>query len=201
MAGSAPVRFYTAGMSDRQSCERRVYRLATLLTGNPKLAAGVITVVVDAQPDLGRLDSAHMDRLTVLRSREIRAGVLRTPMIPDDLADALAKLPAQQREAWILAKVYQLPDRELARAMDCSLTATKRHLELADQSMRQQLGPELAEDGPQLLLRYSMTLDVPAFFRAQQRRRRIVRWLLSGLLLAILLSAAIVIWRWIIAAG
>jgi hypothetical protein len=61
-------------MADRESCERRVYRLATLLTGNPKLATGVITAVVDAQPDLRRLDSAHMDRLTVLRSREITTG-------------------------------------------------------------------------------------------------------------------------------
>lgn len=188
-------------MPDRESCERRVYRLATLLTGNPKLAAGVITAVVDAQPDLRRMDSAHMDRLTVLRSREIKPGLLQSPEIPEDLADALAALPAQQRESWILTRVYQLPERELARAMDCSLTATKRHLEQADQAMFERLGPELAADGPRLLLSYSMTLDVPAFFRAQQKRKRIVRLMMFGLIALLVIVAIVVVGYVVVEAG
>ena len=56
---------------ERPSCERRVYRLATLLTGDPVAATRVIESVVSAQPDLRRLDNAHLDRLTILRSREI----------------------------------------------------------------------------------------------------------------------------------
>ena len=55
-------------MLDREACERRVYRLAALLTGNPVAATRVIRAVVGAQPDLRALDDAHMDRLTVLRS-------------------------------------------------------------------------------------------------------------------------------------
>src|SRR5262245_27370010 len=48
--------FYGVQMLDRESCERRVYRLATLLTGDPRAATAVIIRVVDAQPDLRRLD-------------------------------------------------------------------------------------------------------------------------------------------------
>jgi len=182
-------------MPDRESCERRVYRLATLLTGIPTLATDVITAVVAAQPDIRTLDSAHMDRLTILRSRETTPGVLRSPIVPEELGAALAALPAQQREAWVLARVYQLPERELARAMDCSLTATKRHLEQADQAMVQRLGPELAADGPRLLLQYSMTLDVPRFFRSKQRRKRIMRTAFVTLLIVLIVLAIIVIWQ------
>jgi hypothetical protein len=180
-------------MPDRESCERRVYRLATLLTGNPKLATGVITAVVDAQPDLRQLDSAHMDRLTVLRSREIKPAVLRVPLVPSELAEALAALPAQQREAWILGRVYQLPERELARAMDCSLIATKRHLDQADATMERWLGSTKVAKGRRLLLRYTMTLDVPPFFRAQQKRKRIVRYVIFGLIGLIIIAAIIIL--------
>ena len=47
-------------MLDRVSCERRVYRLAVMLTGNPTAATRVISEVVNSQPDLSTLDSAHM---------------------------------------------------------------------------------------------------------------------------------------------
>src|SRR4051794_40768972 len=69
-------------MLDREGCERRVYRLATLLTGNPIAATQVIAQVVDAQPDLRQLDGAHMDRLTVLRSREINPSFLIHETVP-----------------------------------------------------------------------------------------------------------------------
>ncbi|TVQ54042.1 MAG: hypothetical protein EA377_06555 [Phycisphaerales bacterium] len=181
-------------MADRQACERRVYRLATLLTGNPRLAAGVITVVVDARPDLDRLDSAHLDRLTVLRSREIRPGRLVDPALPDEVAETLASLPPQQREAWVFARVYGMPLREIARAMDCSLKAIERHLDQADRAM-EALKSISAEEAAKRLLAFSMRLDVPAFYRIQQRRRRIVRQLLAGLVLTLGIALIIVVWR------
>src|SRR4030095_11058661 len=122
-------------MLDREACERRVYRLATLLTGNPIAATKVIAQVVDAQPDLRNLDSAHMDRLTVLRSREVKPAMLVHELAPPEMAEALANLTPQQREAWVFARVYHVPEREVARAMDCSVTATQRHLELAETAL------------------------------------------------------------------
>lgn len=179
-------------MLTREACERRVYRLATLLTGNPMTATGVITVVVDAQPDLTRLDGTHLDRLTVLRSRELRPGMIVHDEVDPAVAEALTDLPPQQREAWVFARVYQVPLRQIARAMDCSVGATERHLGQADAAMVESLGRADAAKAPKTLLDYSMKLDVPAFFRARQRQRRIVRLMLRVLI--VLLIAAGIIW-------
>lgn len=175
-------------MPTREACERRVYRLATLLTGNPLAATGVITAVVDAQPDLTRVESTHLDRLTVLRSRELRPGMIVADGVDSAVAEALADLSSQCREAWIFARVYRMPLRTMARAMDCSVGATERHLEQAESAMRESLGRDLAAEAPKMLLEYSMTLDVPDFYRAQQRRRRIVRLLLWALVVAVCLA-------------
>ena len=183
-------------MLDRGACERRVYRLATLLTGNPNAATKVIKRVLSAQPDLAELDSAHMDRLTVLRSRELRPAALVSELVAPRLSQALARLPAQQREAWVFARVYATPEREMSRAMDCSVTATQRHLEQAEQALEAQLGPAASEAAPGLL-RYSMTLDVPEFYRQQELRRRRIRLSLKLAALAAaaaLLGALILFW-------
>ncbi len=178
---------YTACMLDREACERRVYRLATLLTGNPVAATKVIHYVIEAQPDLSQLDSAHMDRLTVLRSRELPVSILAFDKVPHRLAEALANLSPQQREAWVFARVYGAPEREIAKAMDCSLTATLRHLEQADTTLRARLGESGAADAPRIILEYSMQLDVPEFYRAQRRRQRQLK---LGLLIAALVAAS-----------
>jgi hypothetical protein len=188
-----------AAMLDRAACERRVYRLATLLSGAPGAAVRVIEAVIDAQPDLRRLDSAHMDRLTVLRSREIAAATLVDERIPPAAAEALAALTAQQREAWVLARVYRLQRREVARAMDCSINAIALHLEQAEAAMHAALGGEI---GPaaEALLGYSMGLDVPAFYRARRRRRRRLRFV-GRLLLVLLVAVLLGMLAWWIATG
>lgn len=183
-------------MLDRAACERRVYRLAVLLTGDPVAATGVIAKVVGSQPDLAQLDSAHMDRLSVLRSREIRPAALVSDVVPPKTAEALAGLTAQQREAWVFARVYQTPPREMSRAMDCSSTAADRHLQLADAAMRRALGGD-ADAAAQRFREYSMTLDVPAFYREAQRRRRHMRLavrLAIAAVIALLLGALAVWW-------
>lgn len=178
-------------MLDRLACERRVYRLASLLTGNPIAATKVIEQVVDAQPDLQNLDSAHMDRLTVLRSREIKPATLVDGQVPQEVSTALANLSAQQREAWVLANVYLAPQREMARAMDCSVTASQRHLELANAALAVRLGVA-ATDAPAALLNYSMSLDVPRFYRLEQARRRHTKAAL--LIMAAAAVALIIAW-------
>jgi hypothetical protein len=158
-------------MLDRESCERRVYRLATLLTGDPHAATRVIGQVIDVQPDLSRLDGPHMDRLTVLRSREIASRPLRSDVVPAAIAEAIARLPPQQREAWVFSRVYQLQDRELAKAMDCSVTATRLHLNNAEQTVIRWLGADAAHAADSLL-RYSMSLEVPGIYRVLRDRKR-----------------------------
>lgn len=188
---------YTPTMLDREACERRVYRLATLLAGNPAAATNVIAEVVDAQPDLRDLDSAHMDRLTVLRSREIEPATLVHDLIPPKVAEAVAGLTSQQREAWVFARVYRAPEREIARAMDCSVTATMRHLDLADAAMSAKLGAQMAATAAPTLLSYSMSMDVPKFYRVERIRRRHARialmWLGAGAA-ALIIAAAILWW-------
>jgi hypothetical protein len=184
------------GMLDRAACERRVYRLATLLTGNPIAAAKVIERVVDAQPDLQNLDSAHMDRLTVLRSREISPAVIANDHVPMEVAEALAGLTDQQREAWVFARVYGLAEREMAKAMDCSVTATQRHLEKAEETMAARLGKG-AGGAATSLREYSMSLDVPEFYRARRRRRRRLRLAAMLILAGAAAAGLIVLARWL----
>lgn len=176
------------GVLDRESCERRVYRLATLLTGNPVAAAKVIAQVVDAQPDVRKLDSAHMDRLTVLRSREIAPSAIVDNAIPISTAEALAGLSPQQREAWVLRHVYRAPDREIARAMDCSVTATQRHRETSETILRECLREGQIDNLGNALLTYSMSLDVPNFYRAAKRRRSQLKLTLLLAVMALLLG-------------
>jgi len=185
---------------DRMSCERRVYRLAVLLTGDRVAAARVIEEVVGAQPDLRSLDGAHLDRLTILRSREVRSSALRDETLPAAIGDALATVAAQQREAWVLTRVYQLGPRELARAMDCSVTASARHLEQADRALVEALGAR-TDEAAVLLLKLSHALDVPEFYRARMasgRRRRIV---LVGVLVMVIVAALTAILLSVLRAG
>ncbi|MHC4588034.1 MAG: hypothetical protein ACYTAQ_01560 [Planctomycetota bacterium] len=176
---------------NRAACERRVYRLATLLTGDPVAATRVIEAVVGAQPDVRRLSSARLDRLTVLRSREIEPAGISAAAVGSAAARALADLPGQAREAWVLTHAYRLSLRETSRAMDCSTTATRRHLARADEALAAVLGDAVAGTGEQLRA-YSSSLSIPAFYRARRRRRQQIRRVLVALLLAAVI--AVVLW-------
>ncbi|MHC4947432.1 MAG: sigma factor-like helix-turn-helix DNA-binding protein [Planctomycetota bacterium] len=180
-------------MVNREACERRVYRLAALLTGDTGAAVGVIAEVIGAQPDLRRLDTAHLDRLAVLRSRAVPAGPVADADMPPAWAGAIAGLPPQGREAWVFARVYGLSSRQAARAMDCSVTATGRHLEQADAALAGAGVPP--GEAAAALRAWSMRLDVPAFYRAAQRRRRRVRWLWRTLAAVVALAAIIALLR------
>ena len=186
-------------MPDREACERRVYRLATLLTGNPNAAVDVIASVVGAQPDLSRLDNSHMDRLTVLRSREIKPSTLVGEQLGHQVSSALASLTSQQREAWVFAHVYRMPLREAAKAMDCSVHAAEQHLRSSTEAMAARAGSASeAAAAAAALLAYSMSLDVPQFFRQQQHRirvRRRVFFIVTMLILAACIALGVAWWR------
>lgn len=172
-------------MLDRESCERRVYRLAVLLTGDPQAAVKVISQVLDSQPDLRNLDGAHMDRLTVLRSREVKPAAMADPGVLEEVAEAVSRLPVQQREAWVFARVYRMEPREMARAMDCSTTALTMHLEQADAALVRWLGRNASLAGEQVL-RYSLALEVPRVYRAARFKQE--RWRLIFLRVAVVVT-------------
>ncbi len=184
-------------MAERDACERRVYRLALLLTGDPDASERVVAAVVDAQPDLDRLDSAHLDRLTVLRARERRGRRRDHAAFPDRVGRALLRLPRQVREAWIFTRVYRTPDRAAAKATDCSVTALRRHVEQADRMMAKALGGDADAVAAQIL-QHSMRIDLPPGARARRaahrRRRRLTK---AGLgLAAVIALAGAAWWAW-----
>lgn len=135
----------------RSAAQARAWRLALLLTGSEDLAAEVAIQVRRAQPRLEALDPRRLDRLVVLRSREVvqraprHASRAPTSAAPDTAAEApqearalvgaLAAIEEQPREAWILARIDGLDEIEVARSMDCSKTATARFLAEADNAI------------------------------------------------------------------
>jgi len=157
---------------NRAACERRAYRLATLLTGDPSTAVGVLEAVERSQPDLRAIDSTRLDRLTIFRSRDVTAGPLPAEALPARAAGALADLAAQPREAWVLIRAYGLPLRDTARAMDCSVTATRRHIEFADQRMAAILDGHGVAGAIEALRAYSKSLRVPDHYVVHRERRR-----------------------------
>lgn len=179
---------------NRAACERRAYRLATLLTGDPAGAVGVLEAVERSQPDLRAMDSARLDRLTVLRSREVQPGPLPAEALPPAAARAIADLGAQPREAWLLVRAYGLPLRETAKAMDCSVTATTRHIERADDVLASSLGGKGVAGAIEALRTYSKSLSLPEHYvvrRARRRRNKRVLALILLILLVILFMAVI----------
>lgn len=167
----------------------RTYRLALLLTGTPAGAARVTREVLAARGAAAAIDEAHLDRLTILRARDVLPARIADDRLESAAAAALATMGAQRREAWILADVYRLPVREVACAMDCSKTAAARHLDAA-RSVIGERGAEFAA----ALQAWALAVDVPSFSRRRLPRvdRRSLRTV-AGILIVILLTAAIML--------
>lgn len=184
-------------MPDPVACVRRLYRLSILLTLDVSVARRALKRILTTSHRIDRIDSAHLDRLTILGCREIGAVNPATLAIASPGLDYLAALSMQQREAWVLARVYRVPEREMARSMDCSTTAARRHLELADKRMADV--PDQTEFVDELL-RFTLALDAPSVeIRRQQRRHRWRRsrpWIVLVLILGMLIAAFVVARTW-----
>lgn len=188
-------------MLSREACERRVYRLAALVLGHPAAATAVIEAVLAARPDVSTLDGVHLDRLTLLRTREIPSAILVSDEVPLAVAQRLAALPMQQREAWVLARVYATPPRDAARSMDCSFHAFQQHLQAADAAMMatDSVGGAVVPgaDAVAALRAWSRSLDLPEVYqRRRMRRQAVKRTLAAALLLALVLAAIIAAMIW-----
>ncbi len=150
-------------MNRQQAYERRVWRLAHLLASPDQAVPLVRRVVWRRRGDLDRLDAAHLDRLVILTARELPSGsrvawantlahgestgtqhrheympVPRPPTLAAELLRHLHSMPRQPMEAWILSRLDDLDLMAASRAMDCSKTATARHLEAADEHLQRQ---------------------------------------------------------------
>ena len=112
--------------------------------------------------------------------------------MPTRVSETLAGLAHQPREAWLLSRTYRMPLRDVARAMDCSSTATARHLQQAEEALAGALGDDVGE-AARTLLDYSLTLVVPEFFRAGRRRREHLR----RVVIAIALLASVFVMMWL----
>lgn len=176
--------------------ERRIWRLAFLLTGDGAVAADVIDAVLRDQPDPASLEPARLDRLVVLHTREARSRRAGgAPPLPDSKAaralQAVVTLEHQPREAWVLTHLDDLEELRVSRAMDCSRTAAARHLEAAEGAMKAALGADLAAC-VEALRRAADDLDPVAIIMRQRARRRRERnrRALIGAGLAIIAAAA-----------
>lgn len=131
-------------MEQREAYERRVWRLAYLLSGGDELGAGrIVTEVVDTRRKLEAVEASRLDRLVVLAARRLRSsGKLgRSKQAPVDPGIAVLRqtlvLPYQSFEAWILARVDGLDEVATGRAMDSSRTAANTHLNAANKLVRE----------------------------------------------------------------
>lgn len=191
-----------AGREERDALERRIWRLAYLLTGDAPGAVALVDRILDAQPNPGALDPAHLDRLVIQQAREMsrvaRKG--RAPAAPlagakpaaqEALTAALA-MPHQPLEAWVLVRIDDLDELRMSKAMDCSRTAARNHLAAGDEQMRQRLGDRL---GPAVAALKEMadSLDpgpIIAAHRAARRKQRRRRVGTITVVVAIVLLAA-----------
>lgn len=136
----------------RHALERRIWRLAFLLTGDPAGAAALVDRILKAQPRPESLDPAHLDRLVIQQAREMdRAKAAPAQVAPgsglepaaQEALTAALSMPHQPLEAWVLARVDELDELRMSRAMDCSKTAARNHLGAGDEQMRAKLGGKL----------------------------------------------------------
>lgn len=159
------------------AADRRIWRLAFLLTGNGAGATTLIDQIHRVQRNPLSLEPALFDRMIIQNARSIpRSG---SPVVPagnvpaatlagaESALTALLSLNQQPREAWILRRIDDVDELHAARAMDCSKTAARTHLSSAEESMAARLGERLLPAIAALRL-YADSLD-PAPLVSQHR--------------------------------
>lgn len=191
----------------RAALERRIWRLAHLLTGDEAGAAGLVDRVLDAQASPESLDWARLDRLVIQQAREMAAGTkgarpAAAPAGQGDLAHrtlaTALEMERQPLEAWVLSRIDELDELRMARAMDCSRTALRNHLAAGDEHMRAKLG-EGAPAAVAALKKYADSLDPGPIIarhrrkRRKQRNRRMV--VVIGIVAIVVMGVALVVLR------
>jgi len=172
-----------------------VYRLALLLTGTAKRASRVTEAVIGVRSDPSRMRGTLLDRLTVLRSREVSRAPLDAPEIDATTRTMLFELSRQQLEAWVFHRVFGLPLRDMAKGMDCSVTATARHLDEAESALEREGGAGASARAAASVRAWIAMVDVPVFHRRRMERRRRIRLgvRIVGILLILIALVVIIV--------
>ena len=103
-------------------------------------------------------------------------------ILPSEIGKAIAELPQQDREVWVLRQVMGFSERDTAIAVDCSRTVVRRRLEhLGDAP-----GPNAVEEVRSAML----GLGLPSGFLRHRRiehrgRRRLMQLALVGVVLVV----------------
>ena len=139
-------------MERREAYERRIWRLAALLTDDVTKADDVLAQVLRTRPDIERVQDSRIDRMTVQAARRTHEsnpgdghgpdGVCARATITGPVAElwslSRTELAPQGREAWLFRDVEQMSDIPAARAMDCSRTALEEvHRTPAERLLRE----------------------------------------------------------------
>jgi hypothetical protein len=184
--------------------QRRIWRLAFLLTGDADRAASVIGTVLRDQPRPETLEAGRLDRLIILHAREVPRGMTPAITMGPDAArgmGVLLALPEQPREAWVLTRHDGLDELRVSRAMDCSRTAVARHLQAADEQMGHRLGESLARCVAALRKEADAIDPGPLIAAALEKRRkdRLGRALVAGgIAIVVVAMVGIVLLRWVV---
>ncbi len=198
----------TQELGPRAAYERRVWRLAYLLTGNAPGAALLVDRILRDQPSLEQLEPARLDRVVVQHARGLPRPKAPAPVpalasLRPEAAkalDAVRELPEQPREAWVLARVDEVDELHMSRAMDCSKTAARNHLAAADQQMSARFGAS-AEAAASAIRSFADSLDPGPIIQAhrQERRRRLklrAMYIAGASLVSLLVIALALLQRW-----
>ena len=189
-------------MDREDALQRRVIRLALLLTAEPSRAADALAIILSTNPDILRIGESRIDRMIVQHARgELAPQPTSASDIPLEtvvslteparrLWDACRTLETQPREAWILRDLEEMDEIPTARAMDCSRTAIETvHRPAALNLLRQSLADDYDAALAQLRTALERLDPEPMLARARAarehaiRRRRFTTLILIGILL------------------
>ncbi len=114
---------------------------------HPQFAVPVESATSGAGARQGRSITALSATGTMSADPSLPARWSEIQAIWDELA---AELSPQQRAAFVLREMEELPVRDVAEALECSVSAVRSHISLARKTLRAALGerfPELLRDG------------------------------------------------------
>lgn len=156
------------------------HRIALLLTGDARAARWIVSWLVERYSS--KLDDEALDAWfrhhTVLRAREVKSigkdGVFSSTgdIQRDAFAKAVAGLPHQQREAWLLATIEGWPMRLVGASMDLSQTAAMNHLNAAKKQLGSLVGESSALEAKMIEIHRATTMPGGLTEKALARRVR-----------------------------
>ena len=167
--------------SNLETWSESSYRIALLLTGDVRASRWIVSWLVEryAAKLADEALEAWFRHHAVLRAREVTAigkdGVFAptSDVRRDAFARAVAGLPHQQREAWLLATIEGWPMRHVGAGMDLSQTAAMNHLNAAKKQLGSLVGDSSDLEAKMIEIHRATTM--PGGLTEQALARRVRR--------------------------